>query len=40
MKGGRREGGREGKRREGRELKIMYIYMYTIKYIFSFSVGN
>ena len=34
MKGGRREGGREGKRREGRELKIMY--MYTIKYIFSF----
>ena len=52
MKGGRkREGERErerererqrgwerGKKRKGRELKI--IYMYTIKYIFSFSVGN
>ena len=32
MKGGRKEGGREGKRRKGRELKIMY--MYIIKYIF------
>ena len=36
MKGGRREGGREGKRREGRELKIIYIcmYVYTTKYFF------
>ena len=42
MKGGRREGGREGKRREGRELKIIYIcmYVYTTKYFFFFSVGN